>query len=71
MLGWLRLPRGHAARHGRLGNAGAATVPLSPQYKMALRRRNKHFRSIRPTPTVRSKVTPGVLCRQGMGGSPR
>ncbi|XP_005526471.1 PREDICTED: leucine-rich repeat-containing protein 16C [Pseudopodoces humilis] len=27
------------------------------EYKMALRRRNKHFRSIRPTPTVRSKVT--------------
>ncbi|XP_030137945.4 capping protein, Arp2/3 and myosin-I linker protein 2 isoform X1 [Taeniopygia guttata] len=24
------------------------------EYKMALRRRNKHFRSIRPTPTVRS-----------------
>ncbi|XP_017596292.1 PREDICTED: capping protein, Arp2/3 and myosin-I linker protein 2 [Corvus brachyrhynchos] len=27
------------------------------EYKMALRRRNKHFRSIRPTATVRSKVT--------------
>ncbi|XP_027759882.1 capping protein, Arp2/3 and myosin-I linker protein 2 [Empidonax traillii] len=27
------------------------------EYKMALRRKNKHFRSIRPTPSVRSKVT--------------
>ncbi|XP_009289108.1 PREDICTED: capping protein, Arp2/3 and myosin-I linker protein 2 [Aptenodytes forsteri] len=27
------------------------------EYKMALRRKNKHFRSIRPTPTVRSKAT--------------
>lgn len=67
MLGWLRLPRGHAACHGRLGNARAATVPLSPQYKMALRRKNKHFRSIRPTPTVRSKVTVGVLCHLRRG----
>ncbi|KAK2530022.1 Rltpr [Columba guinea] len=32
----------------------AITVILSSQYKMALRRKNKHFRSIRPTPTVRS-----------------
>ncbi|KAM6123733.1 LOW QUALITY PROTEIN: capping protein, Arp2/3 and myosin-I linker protein 2 [Phoenicopterus ruber ruber] len=27
---------------------------LAAEYKMALRRKNKHFRSIRPTPTVRS-----------------
>nr|XP_021157063.1 capping protein, Arp2/3 and myosin-I linker protein 2 [Columba livia] len=33
------------------------------EYKMALRRKNKHFRSIRPTPTVRSKATTRVsLC---------
>ncbi|XP_053934280.1 capping protein, Arp2/3 and myosin-I linker protein 2 isoform X1 [Cuculus canorus] len=29
-------------------------IAVEEQYKMALRRKNKHFRSIRPTPTVRS-----------------
>ncbi|KAI1235503.1 hypothetical protein IHE44_0002378, partial [Lamprotornis superbus] len=38
-----------------LGDLTAAQCKL---YKMALRRRNKHFRSIRPTPTVRSKGIP-------------
>lgn len=54
--GWLWLPW-DASRHSQLVHARAATISLSLQYKMALRRRNKHFRSIRPTPTVRSKVT--------------
>ncbi|NWW52635.1 CARL2 protein, partial [Pedionomus torquatus] len=43
---------GDAPRHGQLIYTRAATVPLSLQYKMALRRKNKHFRSIRPTPAV-------------------
>ncbi|OPJ78059.1 leucine-rich repeat-containing protein 16C isoform A [Patagioenas fasciata monilis] len=41
------------------------------EYKMALRRKNKHFRSIRPTPTVRSKVTTRVsLCYDWVWGVP-
>lgn len=65
---WLVLA---ASWHSLFVHAGAATIPLSLQYKMALRRRNKHFRSIRPTPTVRSKVTGSVgavLPPQGMAG---
>ncbi|XP_014802415.1 PREDICTED: leucine-rich repeat-containing protein 16C [Calidris pugnax] len=37
------------------------------EYKMALRRKNKHFRSIRPTPTVRSLAAlqpPAARCPQ-------
>lgn len=65
---WLALA---GSWHSQLVHAGAATIPLSLQYKMALRRRNKHFRSIRPTPTVRSKVTGSggaMLPAQGMAG---
>ncbi|XP_061863544.1 capping protein, Arp2/3 and myosin-I linker protein 2 [Colius striatus] len=36
--------------------------------KMALRRKNKHFRSIRPTPTVRSVSEPGPAAGRVSGG---
>ncbi|XP_010192106.1 PREDICTED: leucine-rich repeat-containing protein 16C-like, partial [Mesitornis unicolor] len=38
------------------------------EYKMALRRRNKHFRSIRPTPTVRKPCVSAAGNEQLRGG---
>lgn len=63
--GWLRL------LWGQLVHAKATAVLLSLQYKMALRRKNKHFRSIRPTPTVRSKASMGLpLCCSSAHAAP-
>ncbi|NXD72165.1 CARL2 protein, partial [Eolophus roseicapillus] len=53
---WCTVPW-DATRLGQLASAQATMTPLSLQYKMALRRKTKHFRSIRPTPSMRSKVT--------------
>ena len=52
------IPHGLLGRPHTAGGCKPLQAPsslLSLQYKMALRRKNKHFRSIRPTLTVRSK----------------